>query len=74
LFPRFFGITKTFRPFFSAPDDEPAVLELPLELGEPELLLGFEDEPHAVTATAAMRTTAGTPRTRMRDRPDRPTL
>jgi hypothetical protein len=54
LFPRFFGITNTFRPFFSEPPELEALVELPpLELDaaldDEELL----EDPHAARLTTA---------------------
>jgi hypothetical protein len=76
LFPRFFGITNTFKPFFSDPPELELELELELVLEpaaavEPDPLLAaeelLEDPPHAaMLATAAVNATATT-----NDRPAR---
>jgi hypothetical protein len=67
LFPRFFGITNTFRPVLSPPEPElelAAVVELEaagvLLLDDEELLLLLED-PHAATATTAAANAAASP-------------
>src|SRR5260370_757798 len=54
-FPRFFGITKTFRPVFSPPDA--AALE---EDEGGEELVELPEELHAASAADATMTTAGT--------------
>jgi hypothetical protein len=54
-FPRFFGITKTFRPVFSPPDA--AALEE--DEGGAELV-GLPEELHAASVADATRSTAGT--------------
>src|SRR5215469_14000013 len=58
--PRFFGMTKTFRPFFSPPA---AAAE-----GEPEDVVLVPDEEHAASTEDAARSTADTHSTRFRDR------
>ena len=55
--PRFFGMTKTFRPVFSAPDADPPELD-EAEADEPPE--PPPEEPQAARVAEATRSTAGT--------------
>src|SRR5262249_15179924 len=57
--PRFWGMTKTFRPFFSPPE---------AAAGDEPLDVVFPDELHAASTEDATRSTAGTHSTRFMER------